>query len=223
MFKKVENNNKPLFAIIALTGSYLAAQMLADIGSLKIALIGSWAIDAGTFIYPLTFTIRDIIHKRLGKKAARLAIIMAAAINLFMAFYFWLISIIPADPAWAVWDGASVSLNDAFAKILGPVWVIVIASILAELISELLDTEVYQFWVSRVTRRFQWSRVLVSNAVSIPIDSLIFCWLAFGWGMALPAKAVWQIFMFNVIVKGAMTLLSLPAIYMVKDGDALKG
>ena len=38
----------------------------------------------------------------------------------------------------------------------------------------------YSLWVKRVTRRVQWSRVLVSNAVSVPVDSLIFAWFAFG-------------------------------------------
>ncbi|MGD8756417.1 MAG: VUT family protein, partial [Desulfobacterales bacterium] len=63
---------------------YIAAQLLSDIGSLKIARIAGFSIDAGTFIYPLTFTIRDLVHKRLGKKVARTVIVLAAGINLFM-------------------------------------------------------------------------------------------------------------------------------------------
>jgi len=49
---------------------YIAAQIISDVASLKIALIAGFSIDAGTFIYPLTFTIRDLVHKRLGKEAA---------------------------------------------------------------------------------------------------------------------------------------------------------
>jgi hypothetical protein len=37
----------------------IAAQILSDVASLKIALIAGFSIDAGTFIYPLTFTISD--------------------------------------------------------------------------------------------------------------------------------------------------------------------
>ncbi|MCK7514814.1 MAG: VUT family protein [Desulfobacterales bacterium] len=68
-----------------LAGIYVAAQMLADIGSLKIAVVAGLAVDAGTFIYPITFTVRDLIHKRLGKSAARTTIVLAAGINLVMA------------------------------------------------------------------------------------------------------------------------------------------
>jgi len=202
---------------IALTGAYIAAQMLSDIGSLKIANIGGWAVDAGTFVYPITFTIRDMIHKRLGKKAARTTILLAAGVNLVMALYFWIVSLLPPDAGWAAWEGASVTVNDAFSRVLAPAWTIVVASILAEVVSELVDTEVYHLWTTRVTTRFQWMRVLVSNAASVPLDSLVFSWLAFGVGFGMPAAEVWQIFWFNVVVKGIVTLASLPAIYLVKD------
>ena len=188
---------------------YIAAQLLSDIGSLKIARVAGFSIDAGTFIYPLTFTIRDLVHKQLGKTAARTVIILAAVINLFMAAFFQFAAWLPQDPSWG--------MGEEFAAILGPVWRIVIASIAAEVISELIDTEVYHFWVSRITRKYQWARVLISNTVSIPVDSLIFCWGAFAF--VLPNSVVWSIFFANVIVKGLVTVVSLPAIYLVKEND----
>ena len=124
---------------------------------------------------------------------------------------------LPADPEWG--------LQAEFEAILGPVWRIVLASIAAEVVSELLDTEVYSLWVTRVTTRYQWARVLISNAISVPVDSLIFCWIAFG--RVLPPGVVWSIFWSNVLVKGAVTLVSLPGIYLVPElkmqGDALGG
>ncbi len=186
---------------------YIAAQMLSDIASLKIALIAGFSIDAGTFIYPLTFTIRDLVHKHMGKSAARTVIFLAGGINLFMAALFHFVAWLPQDPSWG--------MGEEFALILGPVWRIVIASIVAELVSELTDTEVYHLWVNRVSTRYQWVRVLVSNGVSIPVDSLIFCWGAFGF--SLPHDVVWSIFLSNLIVKGGMTLVSLPGIYLVRE------
>ncbi len=199
-------------AAIVVISLYIAAQMLADIASLKIAFIAGFSIDAGTFIYPLTFTLRDLVHKRLGKSVARQVIFMAAGINLFMALFLQFAAWLPQDAAWG--------LGNEFSAILGPVWRIVIASIVAEVIAELIDTEVYHFWVTRITRRFQWLRVLVSNSVSIPVDSLIFCWGAFGW--ALPHSVVWSIFWANVIIKGLVTIVSLPGIYLVKEKEDIQ-
>ncbi|MCU0559659.1 MAG: queuosine precursor transporter [Desulfobacterales bacterium] len=194
-------------AALVLVSLYIAAQMLSDVGSLKIALLAGFSIDAGTFIYPLTFTLRDLVHKRLGIAAARTVVVTAAGLNLFMALFLQAAARLPEDPSWG--------LGREFAAVLGPVWRIVVASIAAEVVSELIDTEVYRLWVGRVTTRFQWLRVLTSNSISIPIDSLIFCWGAFGG--SLPVEVVWSIFAANVLVKGLVTLASLPAIYLVKE------
>jgi uncharacterized integral membrane protein (TIGR00697 family) len=199
-------NGIPTDGIVVIS-LYVAAQLLSDIASLKITLIAGFSVDAGTFVYPLTFTIRDLVHKRLGRSVARTIIVLAAGINLFMAFFFHFTAWLPQDPAWG--------LGKEFSAVLGPVWRIVIASIAAEVFSELIDTEIYHLWRSRITGKYQWMRVLTSNSVSIPIDSFIFCWGAFGF--LLPHDVVWSIFFANVLVKGAVTLISLPAIYLVKE------
>ena len=54
------------------------------------------------------------------------------------------------------------------------------ASFLAILVSELADTAVYQ----RLIHRSWWTRVLASNAVSVPLDSVIFTLLAFYGAMS---------------------------------------
>jgi uncharacterized integral membrane protein (TIGR00697 family) len=192
--------------------AYAAFQMMSDIASLRIVLVAGFSIDAGTFVYPFTFTLRDLVHKTAGIKAARALIITCAVLNLIMAGLFWLSSILPAD--------LNVGPQLEFGIVLSPVWRIVFASIIAEVVSELIDTEGYRLWVEKVTDRYQWARVLVSNAFSVPIDSLIFVWIAFGGVM--PVAVVWSIFLSNVIIKGLTTLISLPGIYLVKERPPTK-
>jgi queuosine precursor transporter len=192
-------------AAVIVVSIYIAAQMLSDIASLKIGIVFGLAVDMGTFLYPITFTIRDMAHKVIGKRNAQTMIIMAALVNLFMAGYLYWVASVPGDPNWG--------LDKEFAAILAPVWRIVLASILAEVVSELVDTEIYHWFVTRITTRYQWLRVLISNSISIPIDTLIFSVGAFGW--VLPWEVVWQIFLFNLVVKFVMTLISLPWIYLV--------
>ncbi|GJM40225.1 MAG: transporter [Ardenticatenaceae bacterium] len=202
----------PVAAVIVVA-AYIAAQMLSDITSLKIGLIAGYAVDMGTFIYPITFTLRDLVHKTLGKRNAQALILIAAVTNLFMAAYLAWAANVPSDPEWG--------LGVEFSTILGPLWRIVIASILAELVSELIDTEVYHWFVTRITEKYQWARVLLSNSVSVPIDNVIFAVGAFGalpflqdHFLTLPWAVVWQIFVFNLIIKYGMTLISLPLIYL---------
>jgi len=187
--------------------AYIAAQMMADIGSLKILNIAGFSVDGGTLIYAITFTLRDLVHKTAGIKTARVLVLAGAVINLLMAGMFWLISILPPD--------LTVGKQEAFNQVLAPVWRIVIASILSEVISELIDTEVYQLWVKKMGEKSQWLRVLVSNSVSIPLDSFLFCWIAFGG--VLPVQIVWSIVLSNIIIKFGLTLFSLPGIYAVSE------
>lgn len=197
-------------AIIAiLAGAYVAAQMLADIASLKIITVFDRAIDGGTLIYPFTFTLRDMIHKVAGKQVARTLIFTAAAINIAMAGLFWVVAEWSGDP--------SAGEQLAFGDVLAPVWRIVLASIIAEVISELIDTEVYQRWVARFGNKYQWGRVLSSNAIAIPIDSALFVLIAFSGDLA--GSVVWEIFWLNVVFKGAITLISMPWIYLVRPSE----
>jgi len=204
-------------AIVAV-GAYVGAQVVANITSVKIGSTFGRAVDMGTFVYPLTFTLRDVVHKTLGKRMARTVVLTAAGVNLFLAAYLqWVVGVRP---------DASYPFNDEFEAVLGPLWRIVVASIVAQVISELVDGEVYHWFVRRVTTRYQWARVAVSNLVSVPLDNAIFAVGAFGAlpfladdALTLPWPAVQDVFVVNLAVKGAVSALSLPLIYLSPDRD----
>lgn len=202
---------------VVVVAAYIAAQMLSDIASLKIGVVAGLAVDMGTFIYPITFTLRDVVHKVLGKRNAQLLIVSAAVINLFMVLYLTWAANVESDP--------NSFGGPEFSMIFAPLWRIVVASIVAEVVSELMDTEVYHWFVTKITRKWQWLRVLVSNAVSVPIDNIIFVLIAFSPIAFLGAPLVdswevtWEIFLFNLMVKFAVTLISLPLIYITPDRD----
>jgi len=208
-------DKRKIWLIVGLVGTYIMCQAIADVGATKLVQVGKYLIPGGTFIFALTFTIRDIIHKRLGKEWARAAIIIAACLNILMAGYFAIVARLPYPPFF--------ELGEAWNAIFIIVPAITIASIAAELVSELLDTEVYHVWKTRLPKAPQWSRVIASNAVALPVDSLIFAFLAFVilpplfGAESLPVAAVWPIIGGQVIFKAIVTVVSLPLIYTVKD------
>ena len=204
-------------AVVAI-GAYVGIQVISQVTSLKIGTVAGRAVDMGTFVYPVTFTLRDVIHKAAGRRAARLVIATSAGVNLFLAAYLAWTASSPSDPSYG--------LGAEYEAVLGPIWRIVLASLLAMVVSELIDTEVYHWWVTRITTRFQWLRVLVSNAVSIPIDNLVFAVGAFAplfflsaaeRDASLPWDAVWDVFWVNLVVKGLVSLASIPFIYVTPD------
>ena len=121
--------NELLPSVVLVAVLYVTAQMLADIGSLQIVFLAGLSIDAGTFIYPLTFTLRDMVHKVAGIKIARMLILAAAGVNIFMALFFKFIALLPPD--------LEVGPQTEFGALLSPVWLIVLASIVAEGVAEL--------------------------------------------------------------------------------------
>jgi hypothetical protein len=201
-------------AIALLASGYVAVQILSDVSSVRLVDVFGKALDGGTFIYPITFTLRDLIHKVAGKRVARAVIVSAAAVNLFMAGLFWVLARMPG-----VVDGGTAS--ETFGTVLAPVWRIVLASILAELLSEMLDTEVYSAWVRRFGETTQWGRVLVSNGVALPIDSVVFATIAFAG--VVPSGVVWEIIWLNIAFKGVVTIASIPLIYTVRPRAVVAG
>lgn len=203
-------------AVVLLVGTYIMCQAIADIGAPKLVEIGGVVMPGGTFIFALTFTLRDVIHKRLGKEWARQAIFAAAGLNVLLAVYLAAVSRLPSPGFF--------ELGDAWGAIFALVPAITIASIVAEMVSQLTDTEVYQFWRNRFPRAPQWSRVVASNIVSLPVDSIVFTGLAFVLlpplfgAEAMPlGAAVARIASGQILYKAAVTVLSLPLIYTVPD------
>ncbi len=81
-------------------------------------------------------------------------------------------------------------------------WRIIVASTLAILLSELVDTEVFH----RLKERRWFVRVMASNAVSIPIDTVIFNLIAFGG--VLSAGLIAAIMVGDIIVKAVVATLA---------------
>ena len=197
-------------ATIILCGVYIFISLASNIAATKVTYFGKLIMDAG-FIYALTFTWRDLIHKQLGKKAALTTIYVAAVINIIAALYFQLVVMLPAETSWAAAGG-----QKAWEFLFGIQLRIVIGSVIAFLISEIIDTFVYQYWTLGIGKgKPQWTRVFISNSFSIPIDSILFPIIAF-IGI-VPGTVILQMFLTNIAVKAIVTLFTFWMIYLVPE------
>jgi len=186
-----------------LIGLYIACELIANVTASKPVLIGSLVVPAAIFIYTLTFTLIDLINESMGKQGARKVILAAFIANILLAAYAQFTVLLP--PA------SFYSGQEAYASVLGNTPRIVFASLTAYLISSLIDAEIFAFWRSRI-RGPKWARVLVSNAVSTWVDSVVFITFAF-YGV----MPVWPLIKGQYVVKMAITLVSIPLIYLVRS------
>ena len=193
------------FDTILIVSLYIACELIANTTAGKpVALPGDITVPAAVFIYALTFTLIDLINDRLGKQGARRVVYAAFLSNLLLAAYTQFAIWLPAAPFYGE-EGQA-----AFASVLGSTWRIVAASLIAYLVSTLIDVQVFAWWRERVGR-YRWARVLLSNSVSTLVDSVVFITLAF-----LGVMPIWPLIFGQYVVKMSVTLVSIPLIYAVK-------
>lgn len=196
-----------LHVLILVSVAYVATQMVADISGLRNLTLFGLGINAFSIAYPLTFTLRDMAHKLAGPHVARTLILAAAVIYLVAQAFFAIIS--GMSPAMTEEERVTLS------ALISPEWRILMAAVVASVISQLVDTEIYTRWVERFGGAKQWGRVLVSNIVSIPLDRMLFLLLAFIGTMSTDGLV--EAFIGTTIVRLVFGILSIPGIYLVEE------
>ena len=188
--------------VTVLIGFYVACELISNVTASKPVAIGGIVVPAAVFLYTLTFTLIDLINEHLGKSGARRIVATAFAANLLLAGYVQFAIWLPPAPFYR---GAG-----AFAAVLGSTPRIVAASLIAYLISSLVDTEIFAWWRARVAGS-KWARVLASNTVSTLVDSVLFISIAFAGILPIVPLIKGQ-----YLVKMGVTLVSLPLIYAAR-------
>jgi queuosine precursor transporter len=176
----------------------------------------SFNLTCGVLLWPLEFVITDIVNEYYGPKAVR-RISFTAIILISYAFlmYFIAIGVPPAD----FWIGSGTSngisnMQTSFNAIFGQGMRIIIGSLVAFLVSQLVDVYIFHR-IKRITGDKKiWLRATGSTLVSQLIDSYIVLFIAFSgvftWQMIL------AIGIMNYIYKAIMALILTPVIVYVE-------
>jgi uncharacterized integral membrane protein (TIGR00697 family) len=176
----------------------------------------SFTLTCGVLLWPLEFVMTDIVNEYYGPKAVR-RISYTAVILIAYAFlmYFLSIGIPPAD----VWIASSAkqgvpNIQDAFGAIFGQGMRIIIGSLVAFLVSQVVDVTVFHQIKKRTGHKHLWLRATGSTLVSQLVDSYIVLFIAFS------SLFTWQqilaVGMMNYFYKAGMALILTPVIYLVE-------
>ena len=185
--------------------TFIAMLIIANILSVKIVSLGNWVVDVGIIAYPITFLLSDTISEVFGENTAKNVVRSAFLINLFVIFLVFIaLKIQPAD----IWNGQT-----AFQEILGAAPRIMIASMIAYLVSQHHDIYAFHFWKKMTKGKYLWFRNNASTIVSQGIDSIIFVLIAF-WGI-YENNVLLSILMTNFILKVVFAISDTPLIYLL--------
>ncbi len=172
----------------------------------------------GVLLWPVVFIMTDIINEYFGPKGVRLLTNMAVALISY-AFVMVYIAIHAAPAPW--WPGSleSQGIADAqvaYAAIYGQgIWII-LGSLVAFLVGQVLDVFLFHRIKAWTGERAIWLRATGSTLVSQLVDSYIVIYIAFVLG---PAQWSTQQFLAvstnNYLLKVVAAILLTPAIYGV--------
>jgi hypothetical protein len=162
---------KSVRVLLVLVSSYIMIQLVSDILALKIIDLGFWdlTITAGMILYPFSFTVRDFLHKSIGKSNIQFLIGVTAVLNILTSLLLFLVVKLPPASFWL--------LQEEFKMVLLPVWRITLASIIAELVSQLIDTYIFSKVFQKTKKLF--NSIFFSNLFGALVDSILFVLIAF--------------------------------------------
>ena len=179
----------------------------------------SFNMSAGVLTWPLIFIMTDIINEYFGIKQVRFLSILASILISYAFIAVGLaINLEPAD-FWTTQTigDTEVPLNAAFTAMFGQGMWIIVGSITAFLIGQIVDVTIFQRIKSSTGGRALWLRATGSTVVSQLVDSFVVIFIAFylnpqydySW------KMVAAIGLVNYTYKFVVALLMTPILYLV--------
>jgi uncharacterized integral membrane protein (TIGR00697 family) len=177
----------------------------------------SISLTCGVLLWPLEFIMTDIVNEYYGPKAVRrISFTAIALISYAFIMFFAAIHVPPAD-FWITSQAEKSHIPDmqnAFNGIFGQGMKIIIGSLVAFLVSQLVDVYVFQRIKKITGDKKIWLRATGSTLVSQLVDSYIVLFIAFSgtftWQQILAIGVV------NYIYKATMAIILTPVIYVAE-------
>ena len=178
----------------------------------------SFNLTCGVLLWPLEFVMTDIVNEFYGPKAVRRISYTAVALitYAFVMFYFAM-GVPPAD----FWYGSGIKdgipdMNKAFNGIFGQGMWIIIGSLVAFLVSQIVDVTVFHKIKKYTGEKKMWLRATGSTLISQLVDSFIVLFIAFKIGKGWSWQLVLAICLVNYTYKFTMAIILTPLIYFVE-------
>jgi uncharacterized integral membrane protein (TIGR00697 family) len=234
--------HKPTRLFLILGGFFIANALIAEVAGVKLfslektfgfqpldlSILGhsfSFNLTAGVLLWPVVFIMTDIINEYYGMKGVRfLSLLTVALIAYAFVMFQGAIHLTPAD----FWVGNYAAQNvpdadKAYHAIFGQGSWIIIGSLVAFLVGQLLDVFVFHRIKEFTGEKNIWLRATGSTVVSQFVDSFVVLFIAFyigprvsaGQGQPWSLGLVMSICIGNYIYKFCVAVLLTPVIYLI--------
>ena len=203
-------------------GKIFSLEKLVALAPANFTLFGQKALafnlTCGVLLWPLEFVLTDIVNEFYGPKAVRrISYIAVALISYAFIMFYFAMSVPPAE----FWYGSGAQdgipdMNKAFNGIFGQGMWIIIGSLIAFLVSQVVDVTVFHKIKKYTGEKKMWLRATGSTLISQLVDSFIVLFIAFKIGKGWTWQLVLAICLVNYTYKFTMAIVLTPLIYWVE-------
>jgi len=237
--------HKPTRLFIILGGFFIANALIAEIIGVKIFSLEktlgviplemnvfgnmlSLNLTAGVLLWPVIFVMTDIINEYYGKRGVRFLSFLTAGLIIFAFIIFYgAMRLVPADFFVTSKQGSGVpNMEIAYESILGQGSNIILGSLVAFILSQLIDAFIFHKIKKNTGGKRIWLRATGSTLVSQFIDSFVVLFIAFYIGSRINSSEgdfEWPFSLFiavglvNYFYKFCVAIILTPVIYLAHN------
>jgi len=208
---------------VVMTAIFCSCLLLGDVtgGKTMITPFGLGPISVGMIPFPVTFLLTDVVNDFYGRKGARFLTYVGFGMALLAYAVLQLTTALPVHES-------TYFTQAEFSKIFGGSAQLFIASMIAYLIGQLLDIQVFQFWKALTQSKHLWLRATGSTLLSqivdtVTINLIFWLWTAssdpnsFLGKMAAGERYEWIFKKIGreYVIKVLVAILLTPAVYAI--------
>jgi queuosine precursor transporter len=204
----------------AVAAVFVTCLIVSNIIAVKLAAFGPFGplgpffVPAAVIIFPVAYIFGDVLTEVYGYAKARQVIWIGFGCNLLAVLAIWIGGLLPSAPFWnAGVYTSSEPAQQAYQAILGFTPRLLVASFIAYLAGEFLNSFVLAKMKIATAGRFLWMRTISSTLVGELADSGLFISIAFAG--IVTGSSLLQMVVTQWLFKSAYEALATPLTYGV--------
>lgn len=179
-------------------------------------------LTAGVLVWPVVFITSDIINEYFGKPGVKWISYLTAILITYVFMAVFVTTQLPPAQFWLDVNmqgpnGSIFDINFAFSTVFRQGLGIIIGSITAFLVGQILDAHTFHWIKSMTGSRHIWLRATGSTLISQLVDSFVVLVIAFyvfgNWSF----RQVIAVAIINYIYKFSMAILLTPILYVAHN------
>jgi uncharacterized integral membrane protein (TIGR00697 family) len=207
---------KPSPVLLGASALFVACLVTSNIVAVKTAQLGPLTAPAAIVLFPLTYLFGDVLTEVWGYATTRIVIWSGFLANIIAVGFIAAAIALPSDP--------SFHDQSAYAAILGQSPRLVLASLVAYLCGEFLNSFVLAKMKVLTRGRWLWMRTIGSTLAGQGVDSAIFLSLAFagvlpGSVLLRSIVSVWFLKVLYEVVATPLTYVIVTVVKRVEGAD----